>query len=170
MKSIIITLFIICSLVSQGQAQGQAATAAPPPRVAISGSNYGCSMPFNAPPNAGGCSNAVLDISLVGEFFQMSCGGVGSCAGSTMNFNVNTKRIGKMECSEQFSCYKTDIFFNGLGQVVTVDYIKCAGPGACNDMNIYLNNADIGKLDCDPDSCQGCTVWENGAAKSCAGW
>merc|ERR1719221_2606239 len=93
-------------------------------------------------------------------------------AGTQMMFNTDVERIGKVECSESYSCYQADMRINGdPSNPVTVDKINCSGPGACQELKIWLLHADIGEIKCDIGACMGCTIYENGAGpgKPCQG-
>eukprot|EP01083_Nonionella_stella_P123441 371943_1 len=182
MKSIIGTMLAISSLTSGSRLLLQGNSNQPwtlPPQAApgtAGGPSHDCLTPYAYPPNPqpqGSCAQATLDITRAEEFFQMSCGVFGACVGTTMNFMVTTERIGKVECTEMFSCFGATLNLHGNGQPVTLDTLDCGGDRGCENMKIVLNNADIGKIDCPLGHCDGCMVYEGPAdlfPKACNGW
>jgi len=167
------TIFILSSICALTSAQYPSYTTLPP-GPSVSGSSFECLTPYYNMATPGiGCYLSRMDFSSLDEQFQFTCGARGACVGTNMMFNTDVKRIGKIECSEEYACYQADMRINGdPSNPVTVDKLNCAGPGACQDMKIWLMHADIGEIKCSIGSCQGCVIYEHGAGvgKPCQGW
>eukprot|EP01083_Nonionella_stella_P034523 94471_1 len=195
MKSIIASLFAIYSLSSSSRLLLQIPVVLPPQ------SNGGpppdlfeCVEPYLIedqitqkmvvnPLNK--CAGEVLTFQDPVNMFEFTSGAFMATASAELHFNYGagsvTEHLNLIEFSEEYSGYMTKVFINNQGpNNVQINKISCGVETACNDMEVWLTNADLGDFDCiRPSYCSNCRVYEVGQVdpatnaplfKPCHGW
>eukprot|EP01084_Bolivina_argentea_P188348 324251_1 len=85
---------------------------------------------------------------------------------SELHFNYGaggmTKNLNLIDFSEPFAGYKTKIFCNSQQTAVTlkINEVKCSGARVCEDMELWLDNCDLGDFSCQyPGDCPNCRIY-----------
>jgi len=182
MKSIIASLFAIYSITSGSNRLLQQFPIVLPPAAAGGGpkTSHECVEPYQIEdpsgardangnpvmiPNPNTCAGKPLTIDSPAQMFELKCSALGGCAMAEIHLNYPqgaTKNLNLIEFSEAYAGYKAKIFVNSQQTRVTlkVNEISCTTAGACNDMEIWLDNADLGDMTCPyPSYCANCKIF-----------
>merc|ERR1712244_47667 len=127
-------------------------------------------------PNPLSCAGKNKTFTNAAHKFDMTCSALGACAMTNTHFDYNGNvphTLGVFECSEGYACYGANVFCNSQGATAKFNEVICSSPGACDGLNIYLTDCDLGDMSCPyPHMCPNCFIHTTGAPgkKPCFGY
>jgi len=99
------------------------------------------------------------------ENYRMTCSAPGACAGSQYTFDFSAggvvEKIG-FYFTQSYAGYGTtiNVVSRQMSKRVKVDKVLCAVQGACEQMRIITNGADVNDIECKAGACNGCVVMQ----------
>eukprot|EP01083_Nonionella_stella_P241640 843694_1 len=127
-----------------------------------------CNVPYTAAAES--CAGKEHTLVNPANKVKLECGAQGSCAQSMITLEYmsggSAQEIEFLNCGATYSCYQTVWTFVNMqgGSPMKLNRVECSEPGSCQEMKIYLNNVDLGDVECYGQSvnCAGCEIFEAG--------
>merc|ERR1712151_51622 len=132
-------------------------------------SSRACTVPCMGGQCPNACAGQIDTIVNGMDMFQYVCSAFGSCAQSVINFeytqNGFVEHIERVSFTEQYAGYGAtiNVINKQTAKVVKINKLDCSVATACNNLSVYLDNADLGDVNCPyPSYCADCMVYQVG--------